>query len=88
MVGCAGNAPAGRDARWIYSPPRLFNGLTALKWNPVLELHQRSRLCKPPPVLLGQWAMTCLRFRSQAHLCAIPNFAVAGEAEPWQIRHK
>ena len=30
MVGCAGNAPAGRKARRIYSPSRLFSGLTAL----------------------------------------------------------
>ena len=29
MVGCAGNAPAGRKARRIYSPSRLFSGLTA-----------------------------------------------------------
>ena len=30
MVGCAGNAPAGCEARRIYSPSRLFSGLTAL----------------------------------------------------------
>ena len=24
-------------------------------WNPVLELHQPLRFCKPPPELLGQW---------------------------------
>ena len=24
------------------------------KWNPVLELHQPLRFCKPPPELLGQ----------------------------------
>lgn len=24
------------------------------KWNPVLELHQPLRLCRPPPELLGQ----------------------------------
>src|SRR4051812_34858391 len=29
VVGCAGNAPAGRKARRIYSPSRLFIGLTA-----------------------------------------------------------
>ena len=53
LMGCAGNAPAGRDARRIYSPPRLFNGLTARNWSPVLELHQRTRFCRPLPVLLG-----------------------------------
>lgn len=37
MVGCSGNAPAGRDARRIYSPPRLFNGLTAQNLNPCCE---------------------------------------------------
>ena len=24
------------------------------KWNPVLELHQPMRLCRPPPELIGQ----------------------------------
>ena len=27
---------------------------SALNWNPVLELHQPLRLCRPPPELLGQ----------------------------------
>ena len=29
-------------------------GVRVAKWNPVLELHQPLRLCRPPPELLGQ----------------------------------
>ena len=29
-------------------------GVRVAKWNPVLELHQPLRLCRPPPELIGQ----------------------------------
>jgi hypothetical protein len=32
----------------------LHSSFCLLKWNPVLELHQPLRLCRPPPELIGQ----------------------------------
>ena len=36
-------------------------GVRVAKWNPVLELHQPLRLCRPPPELIGQ--------RDKIHMC-------------------
>ena len=35
-------------------PTCVYQHLCPKKWNPVLELHQPLRFCKPPPQLLGQ----------------------------------
>ena len=35
-------------------PTCFYQHLCPKKWNPVLELHQPLRFCKPPPELLGQ----------------------------------
>ena len=44
-------------------------GVRVAKWNPVLELHQPLRLCRPPPELLGQRDKN-----SNAHLGIVPGF--------------
>src|SRR5690349_14470528 len=35
-------------------PACVSQHLCPRKWNPVLELHQSLRLCRPPPELIGQ----------------------------------
>ena len=53
-------------------------GVRVAKWNPVLELHQPLRLCRPPPELIGQ--------RDKIHMRGRINYRSAGCSSKTTIR--
>ena len=46
--------PVFRFGRCLHTATMRVSLNTYARWNPVLELHQPLRFCKPPPELLGQ----------------------------------